>query len=227
MSEDSDFKNLIKTNNLEELINLHKNGNLTQEIIENNDFYLFRYSCLKGKLEICQWLYETFQITTEEALIYLIKTNNLEELINLHKNENLTQEIIEHNDFYLFRYSCLKGKLEICQWLYKTFQITREKALICNNDAFNVACEKGHLNVCQWLHETFQITKEEVVLNNNYAFWFACSNNHYHIISFLCNTFVIIEEDVKDIIEKYFQKKQEKILDCLTPFGSFTKPVKK
>jgi hypothetical protein len=81
------------------------------------------------------------------------------------------------------------------------------------------------LEVCRWLYETFQITKKEASEYNNIAFECACEHNQYHIISFLCNTFGITEEDVKNIIERYPKEKQEKILDCLIPFGSFTKPV--
>jgi hypothetical protein len=63
------------------------------------------------------------------------------------------------------------------------------------------------------------------MLNNNYAFRNACYNDNYYIISFLCKTFGIMEEEVKDIIEEYPKEKQEKILECFIPFGSFTKPV--
>jgi hypothetical protein len=157
----------------------------------------------------------------------LIKSNNLKELINLYENETLTRNAIEHNNFYLFRYACFKGKLEICQWLYETFLITKKEALIYGNSAFRLACDNGHLEVCRWLYETFQIKRKKVILYNNWAFRGACRHDHYEIISFLCNTFGIMEKDVKNIIEEYSKEKQEKILDCFIPFGSFTKPVKK
>jgi hypothetical protein len=154
---------------------------------------------------------------------------NLEELINLYDNGILTRKMVEQDCFALSS-ACNYGNLEVCKWLYKTFQITKKEALLYNSYVFQQTCGKGHLEVCQWLCETFQITKKEATLNNNRAFWWACYNDHYHIISFLCNTFGITdvtEEDVKNIIEEYPEEKQEKILDCLTPFGSFTKPVKK
>jgi hypothetical protein len=155
-----------------------------------------------------------------------IESNNLKELINLYENGTLKRNAIEHNNFYLFRYACFNKKLEICQWLYEKFQITKKEALIYGNSAFQLTCGKGHLEVCQWLYETYHITKKEAMSYNNLAFQWACNNNHYHIISFLCNAFGIMEEEVKDIIEEYSKEKQEKILDCLTPFGSFTKPAK-
>jgi hypothetical protein len=41
MSEYNFFKHLIKTNNLEELINLYENGKLTREIIKKKIFIYF------------------------------------------------------------------------------------------------------------------------------------------------------------------------------------------
>ena len=125
-------------------------------------------------------------------LLPLIKTGNLEESKILYENGTLIRKMVEQDNFFLFRYSCLKGKLEICQWL----------------------CE------------TYYITKEEAMLEGNVAFVLACYNNRYNIISFLCNTLGITEDYVKNIIINFSKKEQEKILDCLAPFGSFAKPAK-
>jgi hypothetical protein len=157
----------------------------------------------------------------------LIKSGNLEELKNLYKNGILTREVIKQSrNFLLFENACYEGKLEICKWLCKTFQITKEEASKYLNLTFFFACKNGHLKVCQWLCEEFQITKKEAMSYNNLAFQWACHNNHYHIISFLCNTFDIKEKDVKDVIMQLSEEKQKKILDCFISFGSFTKPAK-
>jgi hypothetical protein len=157
----------------------------------------------------------------------LIKSGNLKELKILYKNGILTREVVEKQNYnFALLYACEYGHLNVCKWLYGTFQITKKEASIYDNLAFQNACENGHLEVCQWLYETFQITKEEIMLNYNYSFCYACCNEHYHIISFLCNTFCITEDDVKNIIKEYPKEEQKKIIKYFIPFGSFTKPAK-
>ena len=158
---------------------------------------------------------------------FLIESGNLEELKNLYKKGILTREVaIEQNENLLFGYACYEGKLEICKWLYKTFKITKEEVSEYCNSPFQYAVCGGKLEVCQWLHETFYITKEEIMSDYNYTFFYACENDHYNIISFLCNTLGITEDYVKNVIKHYSEEKQEKILDCLVPLGSFSKSAK-
>jgi hypothetical protein len=238
MAEYNFFERLIETDNLKELIILHENGILTREIIEKNKFGLFRYACFEEKLNICKWLYETFQINKEKALYnnlvfrWACQYNKLEICQWLYETFQITKEEALMYDNSAFRSAFENGRLKICVWLYETFQITKEEAMSCDNYAFRYACEEGHLEVCQWLYKTYQIIREEAMsfntcaFRNACAFCNACYNNHYPIISFLCDTFGITEAEVKDIIKVFSKEKQEKILDCLIPFGSFTKPVK-
>jgi hypothetical protein len=118
----------------------------------------------------------------------------------------------------------VRGDLKSLIKLYKKGNLTKENSLISRGYGFCFAIESGHLNVCIWLCETFQITKEDMLNYEWNLLYSACIKEDYKIISFLCNKFGFSIEDTDCFIQEIPEEKREKIFECLTPIGSFTKP---
>ena len=143
---------------------------------------------------------------------------------------------VDEDVLTLFESASLYGHLQICKWLYYTFEITKEDAMLNDYCSFNVACLHGQLNICKWMQKKFCFTKKELIsicdgrflkdickeflYEENYAECF------FEIFSYLSNTFGFTVQDVTHFINKIPKTKRERFLECFTPIGSFTKPAK-
>jgi hypothetical protein len=156
-------------------------------------------------------------------LYVLFNQCTLFSLQELYKNEKLTREMVIHRDLLSVRLSVQYKKLDVCKWLHATFKLTKEEITVKNNYPFRTACEFGFLEICEWLYFTFQLTKKEIEDRDNYALKWACYGKYYNIISFMCNTCGFTIEDTDGFLHSYPLNEQEKILQCLTPIGSFIK----
>ena len=150
----------------------------------------------------------------------LIKKLYLEGKIN---KEFVVNSYINNGYLNLFQISATANHLELCKWLHETFQITKEEAVVDENFAFEVACVEGNLEIVKWLQETFAFTKEEVSHNNNYALELAFYYDHFEIVYFLRDIYGFVKEDTNVFIDQIPEEDREKLFECLTPVGSFTK----
>jgi hypothetical protein len=143
---------------------------------------------------------------------------------------------VDECELTLFECASLYGHLQICKWLYYTFEITKEDAMLNDYCSFNVSCLHGQLNVCKWMQKKFRFTKEEIIsisdggLLEDICEQFICEENYpesfFEIFSYLSNTFGFTTEDVTHFIHKIPQTRRERFLECFTPIGLLTKPAK-
>lgn len=113
--------------------------------ISADDECAFRWACLKGHLEVAQWL-----ISVKPDIV-----------ISSH---------ISSHDERVFRMSCHNGHLELAQWL---LSVKPDINISANNEyAFCRACYNGHLKVAQWL---LSVKPDiDLSADNEYAFRWAC-----------------------------------------------------
>jgi hypothetical protein len=95
----------------------------------------------------------------------------------------------------------------------------KNKFVMDNSEAENWACNCGSLEVFNWYLLNYHKKQTEIDLYN------ACVNEKYGVISFLCNNFGFTIEDTDNFINEIPKNKREKIYNCLTPLGSYTKKV--
>jgi hypothetical protein len=159
-----------------------------------------------------------------ELIKNLCKNGDIHSLKLLFEKKNTNEIQFEVECDHVFFFACEYGKLEICKWVY-----LRYKNYCTKRNAFHYfisACENGQIEICEWLSVTFELKKEINYYYNNLGLYCACINEQLEIIYFLCNHFNFTVEDTKNFIDVIPEEKREKIFECLTPIGSFTKPAK-
>jgi hypothetical protein len=92
-------RNLIKSNNLEKLEKMHRNGIFTRETETLLYIMAFYDACFYNRPKICRWFCKNFPIKEE----------------------------IAGDNYDLFQLACERGHYDIISFLYNTFGITEEK----------------------------------------------------------------------------------------------------
>jgi hypothetical protein len=90
---------------------------------------------------------------------------------------------------------CLRGKVEIANWLQETYNFTREEVL---KDKLGYGITRN-LNGSRWLIETFKITREDVLTAR--IFSDLCANGSDEVIHYLIQTFSLKRVDFGDSIK--------------------------
>lgn len=126
------------------------------------DYHDFGTSCLKGYLELAQWLLHSA----------------IKRPINIHKDDD-----------YIFRYSCEAGQLEIVKWLIH-YSVSINSPINIHSrwdHAFRSGCERGHLELVQWLVQYSKSINSPIDIHvyNNSAFNISCKNGHSKLAQWL------------------------------------------
>ena len=165
-----------------------------------------------------------------EHLYNIILNGDLDSLKELHKRGELTIEhVVGVRSVGLFFVAIAHGEIDVCKWFYENYEL-KTKNIIKPEIAFETACWNNQIKICEWLVLTFEITKDDVLIKNNDILYWSCIMGKYKVINFLCNTIGVTEKEIKDLLhncgKEITNKNKIKILECLPPLGSFTKPVK-
>jgi hypothetical protein len=196
-------------------------------------------ACEKGNLELCVWLYKTFQLNKD---IFDRSDNYFINMVIFYGHLPICEwfqsvypqskdNIIFRKSYYNKKYynsietACKYGHLEIIKWLFLTFQLTINDISLNNNECFVLACKEGHYNVVEWLGLHFDIDKEIVLNPRTFIVEELSLLERFDIIQFLFNFFGVTEMDVEKIIYGIHLSKREKLIDCITLYGSSVKPV--
>ena len=107
------------------------------------------------------------------------------------------KRIILYN--HIFSQACSDGRLEICKWLVRTFNLTAEDVRSDDNSALRWACKKGHLEVFLWLVSTFNLSITDARSRNNFALRMACREGYLKVCKWLVGIFEFTAEDVKSL----------------------------
>ena len=119
-----------------------------------------------------------------------VRTNNFSAL--------LAQEAaIAPNARVFFQGAARYGRLEMCQWLHATYDLTSADARADDNCALRYAAEYGHLSVCRWLHATFHLTAADARTSDNYALRWAAARGHLAVCQWLHTTYGLTSTDAR------------------------------
>jgi len=130
---------------LEKAKMMHSQGKVD---IHAQDDFVFRWSCVNGRLEVAQWLHSqgaNIHAWDDYAFRWSCKNGHLEVAQWLHSQG----ANIRTNDDYAFIWSCMNDHLEVAQWLH-----SRGANIHAQDDhTFIWCCKNGHPEVAQWLCE--------------------------------------------------------------------------
>lgn len=215
---------IYQCNNLIDLIKSNQLNENHLTTIKKNIYFMFKYSCIRGHLDVAKWLYElaknngnTININAEGEYVFkfsccygfLDVAKWLYELSKADSNtvDQLSKTIIDiHIDNeYAFIWSCSNGHLDVAKWLYEISKIDNKKINIHTDHelAFRFACRNGHIYVAKWLYELSKID-DNIEINihtyDDYAFRESCNENHLNVADWLCticNNYKIIQKNNK------------------------------
>lgn len=129
------------------------------------------------RFDICKWLVELFPHILNHAnhiMVNICCNGTIEQV------EWFTQTFPQVNPFNgresPFERACVRGKLDIAQWLLKRYPIVLSNM----NSLFNRVCWHNRLEVAKWLLEICPID-----VGNNRAIISACSGNHLPVVEWL------------------------------------------
>jgi len=180
---------------LREIIGLNKNFKMMLFLYLNDvwddhsPLNTFFRSCVNNHLEASQWLYSTFNFTTESIsssmrvimMEQLIFKGHFRVLQWLHSTFNLIKNTQKYN---ILLEACRNGDLEIAKWSHSISNFTREDIVgdwTCR--PLQIACNNGHTEVAKWLYFTFDLTGCIDVFN--LTFQIDCINDYKGVIKWL------------------------------------------
>jgi hypothetical protein len=154
---------------LETAQHLYDTG-MKKAVLDDNLFtndILFRISCVGGRVDIAEWLFNTSKysdspIDIHQEIPFVIDTGYVQDLFSGH----------------IFPMCCTYGKLYVAQWL-----ITLSKKLNSpidihynNEEAFLGACDFGHIDMAKWLWflSLEQMDEINITIQNHKAFRNSC-----------------------------------------------------
>ena len=132
-----------------------------------NDFIPFQTACELGHLDALKWMVPKFCIS---------------------------QLSICQSD--CFSIVCREGRLDIANWLTKTFGLVNALTVDCKYNALLKACTSGHLEVVKWLTITFQLAPGEARWEQISALSKVCELGNLDIAKWLVNAFNLTTGDI-------------------------------
>jgi hypothetical protein len=69
---------------------------------------------------------------------------------------------------------CEKEDVNILEWIYKTFNLSREDCEIVVGYLYRLICPSASLNIVKWIVNSFKMTKKECSIHEDYVFREAC-----------------------------------------------------
>ena len=183
----------------------------------------FTYVCIKGNLEIIQWLIDIYHSQynyTNDGLAFktACKNGHLDFLQKLYKsspNINIREENEE-----AFRNACMYNHLEVAKWL---LTICPNINIHINNEwAFCLICMNGNLEFAKWLLSMYP--KININIGNERPFRYACLNNNIELVKWLLEVSPNIDVHAEDeyafrnIVCKYGFNDIIKLLHNLNPY---------
>ena len=148
------------------------------------------------------------------------KTGDLDALKELFLEKKLNYESVSFYNHQQFETACKYGHLNVCKWLYNTFNL-QDKIYTPH-----CSCFFYHYDVCQWLCKKYMISKQNLIDVICYDFQCALKENlNIELFRYLFNYVCLTEDDVSSFISNFTEKEKKVITYCLTPIGLLTKPV--
>jgi len=168
--------------------------------------YAFRPSCVHGRKEVAEWLYNLsksdgntkINIRNESDYAFRFSCAKgykevAEWLYNLSKSDGNTKININARSQYAFRRSCVNGRKEIAEWLYNLSKSDGNTKININIDsdyAFRYSCENGRKEVAEWLYNLSKSdgnTKINIRNESDYAFTISCVNKRIEVAKWLAS----------------------------------------
>jgi hypothetical protein len=160
---------------------LYENYSCTHEYLSNPVF--FDYSCVKGYIDMCMWIYEKHSNTNlRNGFKNCCKNNHLNIAKWIYRiknsimfNDNVFENIIveKHYEMIMWLYplnkkfekhceqlfiqSCFDNQLELCKMIYMINNDTID-IFYNNHHIFKSCCEKHYISMCKWLTSLFPHT---------------------------------------------------------------------
>ena len=106
----------------------------------------------------------------------------------------------------LFRWLCVNGNLQVCQWLYSLGNVDIHEL---DDYAFLLACENGHLQLCQWLYSLGNI---DIHRDRDQAFRWACQNGNLQVCQWL---YSLVNVDIHGCNDLVYENGHSEVCDWL------------
>ena len=119
---------------------------------------IFRKIWRYGSLDMIQWMYTTFAITS------------------IH---------IKRYDYDLFEIACNSNRADVVGWMTETFKLDRDECLGRNFRYFISACIEGNLEVIKWMDKRLNVERFEVINTKNNVFAYSLYYNKYNVARWL------------------------------------------
>jgi hypothetical protein len=184
MTNEELIKKYCNDNDLNNMIKLHNNINITKNTITDNEeeYNVFEWLCINEKIDIIKWLNTMLDyndnknvINYQNGFIESCKKNKLNMSQWLYNNK----KNIELNYNVSFIICAHLGNIEMCKWLYSL----GEKIDI-DNISFNYACVEGHIELLKWM---YLLPNNTINIHEDYEYPFvsACYNGRLDICQWL------------------------------------------
>ena len=163
------------------------------------------WACSQNYLLLAQWIWNCMHLRNPDFYFCDVLASACEGGLKIAQWYcHVTAKVARYNEILALKSACLKGHLDVAQWLVSTCDI-RRKHVVADLSSFEKACESGRMEIVQWMAETFNLTAESVrgaVLRSS-AFSSACAGGNFEIVRWFAATFQLSRSNGVRNIESF------------------------
>lgn len=192
----------LHNSSLKDIIDIYNLLNIIHDGADEDITGMLVHAVREGRMDVCVWLRNTFNITKENVLSYFQYDSFLEQgqlrtvkwLFKVYKLGRLPigYQTIEE--------LCKKGHFKLVKWVLHKYGINPK--IFCSSSCrwFKATISNGWLDMAKWLHKRYQLTSEYVQRSYNKIIVETATNGQVESCRWLVETFKI---DISAISNEY------------------------